>query len=174
MCYVSSVIRLIQKVLLFGLLLLPFAGWTQPSPSDSKRATEIVTESAAGLKESKQEYFLYQANHRRHVTHIKDPGSLHGISYLRRRMLHGGFDPLELAFHQGQYFRQSVQLARHGRLLRLECRLAQSAGREGCRRSFQLVGLPPCAGCIAILELFSQNAQLRWRVVQKFLDQSFR
>src|ERR1035437_1810319 len=50
MCYVSSVIRLMQKLLLFGLLLLPFAGWTQPSPSDSKRATEIVTESAAGLK----------------------------------------------------------------------------------------------------------------------------
>jgi predicted alpha-1,6-mannanase (GH76 family) len=50
MCYVSSVIRLMQKILLFGLLLLPFAGWTQPSPSDSKRATEIVTESAAGLK----------------------------------------------------------------------------------------------------------------------------
>lgn len=39
-----------QKVLLFGLLLLPSAGWTQATPPDPKRAAEFLAESAAGLK----------------------------------------------------------------------------------------------------------------------------
>ncbi len=40
----------IQQSLLFGFLLLPCAGWTQPTPPDSKRAVEFMAESAAGLK----------------------------------------------------------------------------------------------------------------------------
>jgi predicted alpha-1,6-mannanase (GH76 family) len=42
--------RIPPQMVLFGLLLLPGVGWTQPTPSDSKRATEFATESAAGLK----------------------------------------------------------------------------------------------------------------------------
>jgi predicted alpha-1,6-mannanase (GH76 family) len=40
---------LTPKVLLFGVLLLPRAGWTQPNPPDSKRAAEFIANSAAGL-----------------------------------------------------------------------------------------------------------------------------
>ncbi len=42
--------RLTPKVLLFGLLLAHSAAWAQPTPPDSKRATEFVAGSAAGLK----------------------------------------------------------------------------------------------------------------------------
>jgi predicted alpha-1,6-mannanase (GH76 family) len=42
--------RLIPAALLFGLLLLPCAGWTQTTPPDPKRATEFLADSAAGLK----------------------------------------------------------------------------------------------------------------------------
>ena len=40
---------LMPRVLLFGLLLLPCAGWAQTNPPDPKRATEFVADSAAGL-----------------------------------------------------------------------------------------------------------------------------
>jgi predicted alpha-1,6-mannanase (GH76 family) len=42
--------RLVPEALLFGLLLLPCAGWAQPSSADAKRAAEFVADSAAGLK----------------------------------------------------------------------------------------------------------------------------
>jgi predicted alpha-1,6-mannanase (GH76 family) len=42
--------RPMPKVLLFGLLLAPFAALGQVTPPDSKRATEFVAASAAGLK----------------------------------------------------------------------------------------------------------------------------
>jgi predicted alpha-1,6-mannanase (GH76 family) len=38
------------KLLLFGLLLLPRAAWTQLTPPDPKRAAEFVSASEAGLK----------------------------------------------------------------------------------------------------------------------------
>ena len=46
---VPSMNRLTPKVLLFGVLLLPRAGWAQPNPPDSKRAAEFIADSAAGL-----------------------------------------------------------------------------------------------------------------------------
>jgi predicted alpha-1,6-mannanase (GH76 family) len=44
------------KLLLFGILLLPCSGWTQPTASDSKRATDFLAESAAGLKALQTSY----------------------------------------------------------------------------------------------------------------------
>jgi len=41
--------RLMPRVLLFGLLLLPCAGWAQTNPLDPKRAAEFIANSAAGL-----------------------------------------------------------------------------------------------------------------------------
>ena len=40
---------IMPRVLLFGLLLLPCAGWAQTNPPDPKLATEFVANSAAGL-----------------------------------------------------------------------------------------------------------------------------
>src|ERR1017187_6005913 len=42
--------RILTKLVLFELLLLPLAGRTQSTPPDPKRAAEFVAESAAGLK----------------------------------------------------------------------------------------------------------------------------
>jgi hypothetical protein len=42
--------RLTPRLLLFGFLLLPCAGWGQSTPPDAKRAAEFLTDSAAGLK----------------------------------------------------------------------------------------------------------------------------
>ena len=42
--------RLGPEALLFGLLLVPCAGWAQATPPDPKRAAEFVADSAAGLK----------------------------------------------------------------------------------------------------------------------------
>ena len=42
--------RIWSKLLLFGLLLLPFAGRAQSTPPDPKRATEFTADSAAGVK----------------------------------------------------------------------------------------------------------------------------
>src|ERR1035437_2721414 len=47
---VPSMNRRAPEALLFGLLLLPSAGWAQPTPPDPKRAMEFVANSAAGLK----------------------------------------------------------------------------------------------------------------------------
>jgi hypothetical protein len=41
---------LTSKSLLFGLLLLPCAGWAQPNPPDAKLAAEFVANSTAGVK----------------------------------------------------------------------------------------------------------------------------
>jgi predicted alpha-1,6-mannanase (GH76 family) len=50
MCYVSAVVRPMSKFLLFELLILPYAGWSQSIAADPKRATEFLAESTAGLK----------------------------------------------------------------------------------------------------------------------------
>jgi predicted alpha-1,6-mannanase (GH76 family) len=42
--------RLVPAALLFGILLLPCAGWAQTTPPDPKRATEFIANSEAGLK----------------------------------------------------------------------------------------------------------------------------
>jgi len=42
--------RISPEVLLFGLMLLPFAGRTQSTPPDPKRASEFLADSEAGLK----------------------------------------------------------------------------------------------------------------------------
>jgi predicted alpha-1,6-mannanase (GH76 family) len=46
----SYVIRLMPKLLVLGFLFLPYAGWTQPTPSDAKRAAAFMAESASGLQ----------------------------------------------------------------------------------------------------------------------------
>jgi predicted alpha-1,6-mannanase (GH76 family) len=46
----SSINRLTPAAFLFGLVLLPCAGWAQPTPPDPKRATELIADSEAGLK----------------------------------------------------------------------------------------------------------------------------
>ncbi len=50
MCYVSAVIHPMRKLLVLGLLLLPYASWSQSTPADPKRAAEFLAESAAGVK----------------------------------------------------------------------------------------------------------------------------
>src|SRR5262245_1857675 len=42
--------RTSTKALLFGLMLLPVAGWTQTAPPDPKRAAEYLAASKAGIK----------------------------------------------------------------------------------------------------------------------------
>ncbi len=50
MVSVPTMSRLVHKVLLSALLLLPCAGWAQGPPPDPKRAAEFVADAVAGLK----------------------------------------------------------------------------------------------------------------------------